>query len=610
MRGYAEASGNVLFDGARPTSKRESIAQQLKRIPARAVARIELIHAGTPGVDTGGYPVVANVVRLQHASTEWTTEIGAIAGTDGWFEPQGQIEYGRRAEGRSLDLSLQYTPELDDDTGRGSITTRDPGSTQEEHADWDTRTTKRESQAIGSWRQPLASGTLSLTTALRREEARTRSLQQGLDTFERNREDERFAELEASARYARAFTAATSLEAMASIQRGWREGEEVSVEDDGQERFNEDTDSGETIARLDLSHAWNDRLSLTTGLESAYNFLDSDNRLLEDGVAVALPGAQVRVEEQRIEGSATITWNPAPAWSVEAGMRLERSALSQTGDTPLERRFTYPKPRMLLRWTPSETNQWRFGLSREVGQLDFEDFAASASLEGGTVSAGNAQLQPDQTWRGMIGWEHHFSEDAALTLSWTHDRISDVVDRVLVVDGDAVFDAPGNIGEGRRDTLALELSTPLDRLKLHGMRLRSSLLWRDSQVTDPVTGEHRTISEEKPFEGEIELSQELPGLQLNWGVLLEHLGERKTKYRYDRITRESEDMGWTLYAEKRLGDRWRLRAEMTDLFGRDFRETRTSYDGTRADGQADKIEVRNRESPGYISLTLRRSVGG
>ena len=54
VRGYAGASGNVLFDGSRPTSKRESLAGLLKRIPARSVQRIELIQAGTPGVDMGG----------------------------------------------------------------------------------------------------------------------------------------------------------------------------------------------------------------------------------------------------------------------------------------------------------------------------------------------------------------------------------------------------------------------------------------------------------------------------------------------------------------------------------------------------------------------------
>ena len=51
----------------------------------------------------------------------------------------------------------------------------------------------------------------------------------------------------------------------------------------------------------------------------------------------------------------------------------------------------------------------------------------------------------------------------------------------------------------------------------------------DYANADPVTGQARGISEEKPFEGEIEFTQEVASLRLNWGLLLEHLGERETK---------------------------------------------------------------------------------
>ncbi|WP_188444690.1 TonB-dependent receptor plug domain-containing protein [Pseudoxanthomonas indica] len=610
VRGYAGASGNVLFDGARPTSKREDVSQQLKRIPAGAVERIELIYAGTPGVDMGGYAVLANVVRHREASTEWAVEAGAVAATNGWTAPQGQLEYGRRWNDNALDLSLKLEPELDDDTGRGHISTRELENGESERSAWDTRTTKQNTEAGVSWRQPLAAGRLTLTANLRGEDTRTRSTLSGGEEDERISEDEDYRETELAARYVRQFAGRTTVEAMASRQRGDLQSEEVSQEGEDHERFRQDTDTGETIGRIELTHAHNDKLSLLGGIEAAYNFLDGNSQLEENGAPVFLPGSRVRVEEQRAEASAGLAWRPAEAWTLEAGMRLEQSKISQTGDSALERRFTYPKPRVAVRWTPSERNQWRLAISREVGQLDFEDFAASASLEGGTVSAGNAELQPDRSWRSVLGWEHHFNEDAALTLNWTHDRISDVVDRVLVVDGDDVFDAPGNIGDGRRDTLALELATPLDAWGLRGFHLRTSLLYRQSRVTDPVTGEQRGISEEKPFEGEIELQQELPTLRMNWGVQLEHIAERETKYRYDRITRESEAMGWTLFAERRTGEHWRVRAEATDLFGRGFREEREKWEGTRADGASNEVELRKRVSPGFVGVTVRRSVGG
>src|SRR5262249_8896584 len=42
-RGLASAAGNVLIDGKRPAAKTDSLTNILRRIPAAAVARIELI---------------------------------------------------------------------------------------------------------------------------------------------------------------------------------------------------------------------------------------------------------------------------------------------------------------------------------------------------------------------------------------------------------------------------------------------------------------------------------------------------------------------------------------------------------------------------------------
>ena len=80
VRGYAGAQGNVLIDGARPSSKREDIGQLLKRIRATSVERIELIRSGASGIDLGGYPVLANIVRRREATTESALEGGVI----GW----------------------------------------------------------------------------------------------------------------------------------------------------------------------------------------------------------------------------------------------------------------------------------------------------------------------------------------------------------------------------------------------------------------------------------------------------------------------------------------------------------------------------------------------
>ena len=186
-----------------------------------------------------------------------------------------------------------------------------------------------------------------------------------------------------------------------------------------------------------------------------------------------------------------------------------------------------------------------------------------------------------------------------------------MVDRVLVVTSDDVFDAPGNIGSGRRDTLAIELSAPLDRFGFNGAHLRSSMLWRTSRVIDPVTGASRPISEEKPVEASIELNQDLPALRMNWGIEFEHIGERKTKYRYDEVSagnrRARAGRCSRSAASANAGE---CAAKRPICSAAISMSPATSTMARARTYPVEEIERRKRDTPGYFSLTFRRSMGG
>lgn len=613
VRGYAGAQGNVLIDGARPTSKREDINDLLRRIPARSVERIELIRGGVGGVDMAGYTIVANVIRQRHSNGEAMVEIGALTTTSGWSAASGHAQYIQNWGERSLDLALKVEPGFDDDSGRGWIRTQSPDGILLDHRLEDTRETQSLIETALVWTQPLAGGRLNASAALRSDRARGDAVLAPVDAPldpEQVQSREDLTEGEVGLRYQRGLGEATKLDAIFSQRLSDLKGHERAEENGDVESFAESTRTGESIARMDVTHRRSDTLSFAAGLEGAFNFLESEARLEQDGAPVFLPGSDVRIEEKRVEGSAGLTWTPVEPLVVEMGLRVEASSILQTGDSPLERDFIYAKPRLAISWDVTNADQLRLGVSRDVGQLDFEDFVASASLSTGVVAVGNAELEPDKTWRFVAAWERQFWDEASVTLTWTYDVITDVVDRVLIITPDDAFDAPGNIGAGRRNTLELDLNAPLDKLGVKGGRLRTALMWRTSQVTDPATGQSRRISEERPVEGEIAFTQALPHWRSHWGVTLKHIAERKTRYRFDDIRRRSEDLGWTVFAERRLGAEWRLRAEATDLFGRRFHETREKYDGPRSAMALDEIERRERRSPGYVSVTLRRNMGG
>ena len=240
VRGYAAAQGNVLIDGARPASKREDIAHLLKRIRPASVDRIELIRSATAGVDMAGYPVLANIVRRQEASSEAAVELGVVASTDGWVAPQGQLEYGRRWDEYALDLALKLEPELDDDSGDGTIRAVAPDGRVVEDSLLDTRKIQDKGEASAAWRQPLAGGQLALNAAVRSEQARTdtdiAAIAHATDT-ETIAENEDLLEAEIGSRYVRQFGERTTMELVATQLLGWLDNRERSLEDGDAETF-------------------------------------------------------------------------------------------------------------------------------------------------------------------------------------------------------------------------------------------------------------------------------------------------------------------------------------------------------------------------------------
>lgn len=609
VRGYSGAQGNLLIDGARPSSKRVDVSEILRRIPSSAVERIELLRDGAAGADMAGHALLANVVRRRGAQLETAMQAGLTASTDGWLAPSAQFDHSRHGARGVFEIAYEHEPEVDDDSGRGRISSRSMDG-DSDHAGVATQARNISRELTINWQPAIQAGEFGASFAARRERARVGTSIQPLmssDESEVVEEDEDTRELEIGLRYERKIGERSAIELLASQRQGRFNETEDSTQGNQTELFEVSSTSGESILRAEWKLEPASGPSLRASAEAALNFLDSRARLYEDGLPVLLPGSEVRIEERRVEISVGTAWNASSHWTLEGDVRAEKSSITQTGDSPLGRDFMYVKPRLALRWDGGGPDQWRWSLSREVGQLDFADFVASASLDDGTVSAGNAMLAPDQTWRMTTSWERRLADKATLTLTWTHDRISDVVDRVLVTTPTDTFDAPGNIGDGRRDSLGLEFSADLDSVGLSGAHLRSSLLWRKSRVTDPVTGQARGISAENPFEGSIGFSQDLPALRVKWGVEFEHLAERETEYRFDRVSREWEDAGWTAFVERELGEHWRLRVEATDLAGRRFTERRENYSGPRSPTSLEELETRNRLSPGSFSLVLRRS---
>ncbi len=580
-RGFAGTAGNVLINGQRPTSKSDSLESVLGRIPASDVERIELVRGGAPGIDMQGQTVIVNVIRRTADSVQLVATLEDTVWTDGHMVPNAALEYTEHAGGATYEGSVSLLNNYDDSTGRGrhdvfdpagNLVTRDTTISHGLGLGWSTK---------GAATLPLWGGEFKINaTLLSSPFVDSLSYERpGFHQIFRDSSRDGRAELGLHWKGRIGFG---ELETLVLQRLGTSNG--ISTSDDTVtfEDFRTKSNIGETIARATLRHVPFEGLTLETGAEGAYNFLDGHTSYAVNQVAIPLPSDDARVEEKRGEVFAQGTWKIGPQWLFEAGARFEYSVISETGTTSKSRSFFYPKPRAVLTWTPVKDTQLRIRYEKVVGQLDFNNFIASANLSSTGVTAGNADLKPDQRDQFEISFEQHFWDKGALVVTFMHEEIGDVVDLVPVTDAlGNTFDAPGNIGDGSNEEIKLRLSVPLDRLGFEGGLLKIRSTFDISSVRDPVTGDERVISAQRPNDIHVTLSQDVASLKSTWGVFYYNCWDEQS-FRLEQIRKRHIAPPYLgIFWDWKPSEAWALHIEADNLTGFIYDDKRFIYSGPR-----------------------------
>ena len=322
-----------------------------------------------------------------------------------------------------------------------------------------------------------------------------------------------------------------------------------------------------------------------------------------------MPAANVRVTETRGEGFVSATWRPQPTTAIEAGLRVEASRIAATGDVTSRRTFVYPKPRIVVTWTPDAADQIRLRVEREVGQLNFDDFAAGqAALANSAVRAGNPNLTPQKDWVFEGAYERKLWGAADATVTVRHYALTDVIDRAPVYSSSGVFDAPGNIGGGHKDEVAFALSLPTDRLFIPRGLITGAATWRWSSVTDPTTGLRRPISGLHPADVEIHFTQGLPRLKTTWGVDV-YDQWRETYYRFNEIDTDKKKVYVSMFADFKPRPDLSFRVELENASGRGYSHARQIYGSPRNTAAPPMTDIRNLHTGRGIYLRIRKTFG-
>jgi hypothetical protein len=511
-RGFGGAAGNILINDRRPSAKQDAPSDILARIPASNVARIELIRGQVRDIDLQGQSIVANIVLRQEAPAAVRWEVSVRKNFDkDVLTPDLSLSLSDRWKGIDYNTGFHFRRAGFGDSGVENV--YNAGGALTEHRDDHGMNTNSTGNINFNAATALGESLYTLNTKLgfasRDDLTISHRLPQVPGAVER---DEYFGrqfftrELEVGGDAERGLFGDLTGKAILLFYRQNKDQtkDQRVIEATGKQTLyrQADTESKttEAIARMEFDWAGWDNHALQANFEGAYNALDSALTQIENTgagpVIVDVPGANSKVEEIRGDFLLKDTWSLGD-FELAYGLGAETSTISQSGDATLERSFFFLKPQFLLTWSPSPEQQTRLRLAREVAQLDFNDFVSATVFQDNDLALGNPNLRPDATWIAEISHERRFGSLGVVRLTAYYNWISDVMDLLPL---SPTFEAPGNIGNGRRWGVDLETTLPLDFIGLRGARFDIQARWQDSSVTDPVTGRDRVLSAAGGFE--------------------------------------------------------------------------------------------------------------
>ncbi len=592
-RGFGGNAGNVLIDGARPTSKSGGLRGALIRIPAAQVERIEIIRGGIGAGEAAGQSIVANVVRSKTGSSgTWAMKLRQTDGAN--IEPN--LEAAITTKLGDWDTSFDtdiggwpgYRTAIFENRQGDDNSLRD--SSKESYPE-----RNRWAYVNGEGSTDLAGGKLALNGRIGGNDWRgdpTRLIfdarlpdDSAPEAFWRGNFRESNREFELGADWTKSFEQwKLRLIGLANV----RTNEFDAYQNEGQiengelmTAFNslyasENTES-EYIFRTTFSYDNGSSIKPEFGFELANNKLDTSQELYFDGVRFNdLQNAAVVVEEQRGEAFANLVWDSSDQLTVEGGLTIEYSEIQLTGDDNNKQNLTFYKPRLAATYRFDDDSSVTVEAQRTVGQLNFNDFAAGRDVNDESNTSGNSNLQPDKTNELSMTYDWSFSERGSLKVRAFHEWRRDILEHVrLGDDPNSVSYGVGNAGDARFWGIATDITLPLDGLLENGL-IEINHVYRDSSFFDPIIGRDNTVSWYTPNWYKFELRQDLVEQKVTWGVTyLNHFLD--TGYRVDEVQTFRGNNRWNLWIETTRYFDVKIRFDISNANTAQYTRTRYIY---------------------------------
>jgi hypothetical protein len=628
VRGFAGTAGNVVINGARPSTKAETIDTTLSRIPAQRVIRVELGPGDLYGSDYAGKSQVLNVVLSQEAGIDGNVTASAKRWYTGYVNTDIQGSAVIRRGPSTINVSAGTGRNRQLEEGTDDLTNLITGALVEHRRKHNSYFNK-DPFVAGSW--ALENGP---DKAIR---LNARWQPSSFDLFQSNRvtptgapvHDDNLIQtyrdpvIELGGDVTRPLGGgAVKFVALATrrkrhdvdnyIQRAGLLADNAAVNGGFEQSVR--ARRNETIGRVSWTRSNLLGFSFEAGAEAAYNTLEDNVDLFEidetgQKARVDLPIANATVKEKRGEVYVNVGRTLTPALRIDGGVNYEFSDLKVSGDAEAQRTLKFLKPNLTLDWKPGGAWHTQFSVRRTVAQLNFYDFISVGDLSTKRVTGSNADLVPQRAWEFRASVEHPLLGDGLLKLDLGYDLVSKLQDQILIVDEKGkAFSGPGNLGTGKRSFAALTVDAPLNIL-WKGLRAKFTGTLQRTRVDDPISHQPRKWSGFWP-DWQWDLTVRRDSGAFSYGFELSD-NQRFTFYRTDEFdTNFNRGTFMTAFVEYRPTPRMAINFSIDNALSTHAARDRTLLRPNRADQRQIFDEFRDRNRHRSFQITLKQSFGG
>ena len=612
--------GNLLINGQRIAGKGNSARDQLDRITAAEVERIEIIRDTSGALNVRGASEVINVILLASQSRSSTTvELVNRLNHDNTLETGGSVAWSKQVGNFQALVNLEARPNYENRDNRevrlgpdnevvGTLFETNIRDQQE------NTLSSNMSYSLGDHRMQL--------NALIREGDHPRPVRRDFVDFTDaglvNRSEEEDVNREESnwevgGDYEFSFDDGSRLSVLFvannEIRNNVRERYSANPAEEGLSKnlfIDSRQERQEFIIQGNYNFSITETQSLRVGIESADTQLDSSLLIgsssgsepasasvggLSPLLSVSNPGT--KVQEIRYEGFAFHNWTLSDRSSLESSLVYETSEISQTGAVNKTRDFQFWRPSFDYRFNITENFRFRGTVKRSVSQLSFSSFAATTNEEDRDLNAlaGNPELEPQTSWDYEGQLEYRLPNDGGVISSnISYSDIDNYIGRInATIDPDEPLSATGNVAPAKRWAMFNRASIRLNSLSLPNAILGVTLGLFDSEIIDPFLKTKQRIGG-RGFAG-INFRHDITSLGLSYGIDYSHsIWGGNYDIDIKTITRNDRERSLDLFFSKVWFEDWTFRLESDNTLGASRCRYRQRFDGTTINGAISLIQ--------------------